>query len=222
MSGCCSAGCAPAKPVVDRRYRRILWIALVVNALMFVVELAGGLHGDSAALLADAVDFLGDAGNYGVSLMVLGAAIGWRARAALFKGLTMGAYGALVLAQVARDAATGSVPQPAVMGAIGLAALLANGTVALLLYAYRDGDANMRSVWLCTRNDAIGNLAVMLAALGVFGTASRWPDLLVAALMGSLALSAAYQVIRQARAELRAGAAADTPPASPASITRAR
>ncbi|MRW84094.1 cation transporter [Pseudoduganella sp. FT26W] len=222
MSGCCSGGCAPAKPVVDRRYRRILWIALVVNALMFVVELAGGLRGDSAALLADAVDFLGDAGNYAVSLLVLGATLGWRARAAMAKGLTMAAYGGFVLAKVAWDSATGSVPAPAVMGAIGLTALLANGTVALLLYAWRDGDANMRSVWLCTRNDAIGNVAVMLAALGVFGSGSRWPDLVVAAVMGCLALSAARQVIRQARAELRAGAAADTPPASPASITRAR
>jgi len=203
MSDCCSGGCAPAKPVVDRRYRRILWIALVVNALMFVVELAGGWRAGSAALLADAVDFLGDAGNYAVSLLVLGASLGWRARAAMAKGLTMAAYGSFVLAKVVWDAANGGVPAPAVMGAIGLAALLANGTVALLLYAYRDGDANMRSVWLCTRNDAIGNVAVMLAALGVFGTGTRWPDLMVAAVMGGLAVSAARQVIRQARGELR-------------------
>jgi Co/Zn/Cd efflux system component len=203
MSDCCSGGCAPAKPVVDRRYRRILWIALVVNALMFVVELAGGWRAGSAALLADAVDFLGDAGNYAVSLLVLGASLGWRARAAMAKGLTMAAYGSFVLAEVMWDTANGGVPAPAVMGAIGLAALLANGTVALLLYAYRVGDANMRSVWLCTRNDAIGNVAVMLAALGVFGTGTRWPDLMVAAVMGGLAVSAARQVIHQARGELR-------------------
>jgi Co/Zn/Cd efflux system component len=201
MSGCCSGGCAPQ---IDQRYRRILWIALVVNALMFFVELAGGWGGGSAALLADAVDFLGDAGNYAVSLLVLGASLAWRARAAMVKGVTMAVYGSFVLAKVAWDAATGSVPAPAVMGVIGLAALLANGTVALLLYAYRDGDANMRSVWLCTRNDAIGNVAVMLAALGVFGTGTRWPDLLVAAVMGCLAVSAAREVITRSRGELRA------------------
>jgi Co/Zn/Cd efflux system component len=199
MSDCCSGGCAPP---AGHRYRRILWIALAVNALMFVVELAAGWRGGSAALLADALDFLGDAGNYAVSLLVLGAALRWRARAAMVKGMSMALYGALVLAKVAWAAATGSVPAPALMGAIGGAALAANGAVALLLYAYRDGDANMRSVWLCTRNDAIGNVAVMLAALGVFGTGTRWPDLLVAALMGGLAVSAALQVVRQARAEL--------------------
>ena len=206
MSNCCAGACAP--PPVDPRYRRILWIALAVNALMFGVELAGGLRADSVALLADAVDFLGDAGNYAISLLVLGAAAVWRARTALFKGVTMAVYGSFVLARVAWCVATGTAPEPAVMGAIGLAALLANGTVALLLYAYRDGDANMRSVWLCTRNDAIGNVAVMLAALGVFGTGSAWPDLGVALVMAGLALSAARQVIVQARAELRAESAA--------------
>src|SRR5450830_1233248 len=116
MSGCCSGGCAPP---VDQRYRRILWIALVINALMFFVELSGGWHGGSAALLADAVDFLGDAGNYAVSLLVLGAALAWRARAAMVKGLTMAVYGSFVLIKVVWDAANGSVPAPAVMGAIG-------------------------------------------------------------------------------------------------------
>lgn len=203
MAGCCSGGCAPTKPVMDRRYRRILWIALVLNALMFCVELAGGLSGDSASLLADAVDFLGDAGNYALSLMVLAAAASSRARVALVKGWTMAAYGAFVLAKVAWDVATGSAPQPLVMGAIGFLALLVNGGVALLLYAYRDGDANMRSVWLCTRNDAIGNAAVMLAALGVFGAGRAWPDLAVALVMGFLAVSGAWQVIGQARRELR-------------------
>ena len=202
MSGCCAGGCAP--PPVDQRYRNILWIALLLNALMFFVELGGGLQGDSAALLADAIDFLGDAGNYGLSLMVLAAAAASRARVALVKGWSMAAYGVLVLAKVAWDLATGSAPQPLVMGAIGFAALLVNGGVALLLYAYRNGDANMRSVWICTRNDAIGNVAVMLAALGVFGVGSAWPDLAVALVMGGLAVSGARQVIKHARAELQA------------------
>lgn len=204
MSDCCSGVCASAKQAVDPRYRRILWIALVVNAVMFGVELAGGLAGNSVALLADAVDFLGDAGNYGLSLLVLGSAMVWRSRTALFKGVTMGAYGMFVLAKAAWHVMAGAVPEPMLMGGIGFAALLANGTVALLLYAYRDGDANMRSVWLCTRNDAIGNIAVMLAALGVFGTQSGWPDIAVALVMGALALGAARQVIGQARAEMRA------------------
>jgi Co/Zn/Cd efflux system component len=203
MSDCCSGGCASAKPVVDPRYRRILWIALVVNTLMFGVELAGGLTGNSVALLADAVDFLGDAGNYALSLLVLGSAVVWRSRTALFKGVTMAVYGVFVLGKAAWHIVSGPVPEPVLMGSIGFAALVANGTVALLLYAYRDGDANMRSVWLCTRNDAIGNVAVMLAALGVFGTRSGWPDIGVALVMGCLALGAARQVIAQARDEMR-------------------
>ncbi|SEN82995.1 Co/Zn/Cd efflux system component [Duganella sp. CF517] len=203
MSDCCSGACTPGKPVVDPRYRRILWIALVVNALMFGVELAGGLASNSVALLADAVDFLGDAGNYALSLLVLGSTLMWRSRTALFKGATMGSYGIFVLGKAAWHIVSGPVPEPVMMGGIGFAALVANGTVALLLYAYRDGDANMRSVWLCTRNDAIGNVAVMLAALGVFGTQSGWPDIGVALIMGCLALSASRQVIKQARAEMR-------------------
>ena len=204
MSDCCSSGCQPAKPSADPRYRRILWIALVVNAAMFGIELAGGLHADSVSLLADAVDFLGDAANYAVSLFVLALAPLWRSRTALLKGITMGNYGIFVLAQAAWHAASGTVPVAATMGGIGFLALAANLGVAVLLFAYRNGDANMRSVWLCTRNDAIGNVAVMLAALGVFGTGSGWPDILVAAVMGMLGLSAANTVIRHARSELRA------------------
>ena len=194
------------------RYRRILWIALLVNAAMFAVELGGGLHAGSVSLLADAVDFFGDAANYGLSLWVLGMALAWRARAALFKGLTMGAFGVFVLGKAAWSAIAGTVPEPITMGAIGLLALLANVSVAVLLYAWREGDANMRSVWLCSRNDAIGNLAVMAAALGVFGTGSAWPDLAVAAIMGSLAIAAAASVVRQATTELRPAAAGPVTP----------
>jgi Co/Zn/Cd efflux system component len=181
----------------------VLWAALLINAAMFAVELAGGLRAESVALIADAVDFFGDAANYGISLFVLGLGLAWRARAALFKGFTMAAYGSFVLGKAAWSAASGVVPEPLTMGAIGSLALAANVAVALMLYAWRDGDANMRSVWLCSRNDAIGNLAVMAAALGVFGTGSGWPDLGVAGVMGVLALSAARSVLRQAREELR-------------------
>ena len=193
----------------DPRYRRILWAALWINAALFVVEVVGGLSADSVALLADAVDFFGDAANYGVTLAVLAMSAAWRARAALVKGVTMGLFGVFVFGCAVWSATQGLVPEPGAMGAIGALALLANVAVALMLYAWRDGDANMRSVWLCSRNDAIGNLAVLAAALGVFGTGSAWPDLVVAAVMGLLALGAARSVVRQARAELRpAGPAA--------------
>jgi cation diffusion facilitator family transporter len=202
---CHSHGCATPTASQSPRYRRVLWAALFINAAMFAVELAGGLHAGSVSLLADAVDFFGDAANYAVSLVVFGMALSWRARAAMFKGLTMGAFGVLVLAQAAWNAVAGTVPEPATMGAIGALALVANFGVAWMLYAWREGDANMRSVWLCSRNDAIGNVAVMAAALGVFGTGSAWPDLVVASIMGALALSAAWSVLRQACEELRTG-----------------
>jgi Co/Zn/Cd efflux system component len=208
MSGCCNGGHGSIKPPADGRYRRVLWIALIVNGLMFGIELAGGLHAQSVSLLADAIDFLGDAGNYALSLFVLGMAPIWRSHTALIKGLTMGVYGIFVLGKAGWSALAGTVPEPATMGAIGFAALLANLAVGLLLYAYRHGDANMRSVWLCTRNDAIGNVVVMLAALGVAGTAHGWPDFTVAIVMGLLALTAARSVIKLSWQEIRLARAA--------------
>ena len=187
---------------MDPRWRRALWIALVVNAAMFGVELVAGLQANSVSLLADAVDFAGDAANYALSLAVLSMALVWRSRAALVKGATMFAYGLFVLARAGWLLHSGSVPEPLAMGVVGFVALLANTGVAVLLYAFRTGDANMRSVWLCSRNDALSNLAVMAAALGVLGTGSAWPDLAVAAVMAVLALTAGFSVMRQARAEL--------------------
>lgn len=217
---CCHHAHAPAHQ--SPRYRRVLWIALLVNGAMFGVEVAGGLSAGSVALLADAVDFFGDAANYGLSLAVLGMALAWRARAAALKALSMGAFGLFVLGRAAWSASQGIVPEPATMGAIGAVALLANVSVAAMLYAWRDGDANMRSVWLCSRNDAIGNLAVMAAALGVFGTGSAWPDLVVAAVMALLALSAARSIVRQASAELRASTALTARPSPRASASQPR
>ena len=202
MSACCSGGCASSSAAVSPRYRRALWMALVINALMFLVEIIGGLQSGSVSLLADAVDFAGDAANYGLSLAVLSLGLGWRARAALVKGASMGAYGVFVLVKAVWSAAVGIPPEPVTMGGIGLLALLANVSVALMLYAFRDGDANMRSVWLCSRNDAIGNLFVLGAAAGVFGTGQGWPDIVVALVMAVLALSSGITVIRQAREEL--------------------
>jgi Co/Zn/Cd efflux system component len=187
----------------DPRYRRILWIALIVNAAMFIVEITAGVQSGSVSLLADAVDFLGDAANYGVSLWVLGMAVTWRARAAGLKAASMLLFGLLLLARVVWGAWQGTPPEPYTMGLIGIMALVANVGVAALLYAWREGDANMRSVWLCTRNDAIGNIAVMVAAIGVWGTRTVWPDLAVALIMAGLAISSGFSVLRQARQELQ-------------------
>ncbi|MGZ5179074.1 MAG: cation transporter [Ramlibacter sp.] len=197
---CCSHHACSTGP--DPRYRKVLWVALVLNALMFAVELGASWSSGSVSLLADSIDFFGDAGNYALSLAVLAMATRIRARAALFKAACMGAFGVFVLGKAAWTFHAGTPPEPATMGAVGLAALLVNGSVALLLYRFRSGDANMRSVWICSRNDALGNVAVMLAAAGVFGTGSAWPDLLVAATMGALALSGSYSVLRHAHGEL--------------------
>jgi Co/Zn/Cd efflux system component len=199
----CTADTAPLSGPAAVRWRRILWIALIVNAAMFGVELVAGLESNSVSLLADAVDFAGDAANYGLSLAVLSMALVWRSRAALLKGATMLLYGLFVLARSGWIVHTGSVPDPLTMGIIGFVALLANTGVAVLLFTFRNGDANMRSVWLCSRNDAISNVAVMLAGLGVFGTGSAWPDLAVAAVMATLAITAGLAVVRHAMAELR-------------------
>ena len=186
----------------DPKYRKILWFALIVNAAMFAIELGAGFRSGSVSLLADAIDFLGDAANYGVSLAVLTIAMAWRSKAALLKGTCMLGFGVFVLARAIWVAQTGAVPEAGTMGAIGFLALTANVTVALLLYNYRTGDANMRSVWLCSRNDAFGNIAVMLAAVGVFGTGSAWPDLSVAVGMAGLAIWGGWSVIQHARFEL--------------------
>ena len=203
---CCESACGNEAAKADPRWRRILWIALIVNAAMFLVEMVAGAAADSRALQADALDFLGDAANYALSLAVVGAALGWRARAALVKSLFMLGFAGWVFGSAILAFVNGTTPDPATMGVVGALALAANVSVALLLYRYRTGDANMRSVWICSRNDAIGNVAVMLAAVGVFGTGSAWPDLIVASVMAALALTGGVQVFRQATAELRAAA----------------
>lgn len=194
-----------AAPGADRAYRQVLWAALVINAVMFAIEVVAGLGAGSTALLADSLDFLGDAANYGVSLFVLGMSLTWRARAALLKAISMAAFGAWVAGTAIHHALAGVVPDARVMGIVGMLALVANLGTALLLFRHRDGDANRRSVWICTRNDAIGNLAVLAAALGVFGTGTLWPDIVVAAIMAGLALWGSVQVMRQAGRELRLG-----------------
>jgi len=184
-------------------YRRVLWAVLAINAVMFAVEIGAGLAAGSAALQADALDFLGDAANYAISLFVVGMALRHRATAALAKGGTMGVFGLWVIATVLWHAAHGTLPSAFTMGAVGFAALAANATSFGLLWAHRGGDANMRSAWICTRNDVLGNLAVLLAAAGVFGTGTGWPDVVVATIMAGLALQGAWTVVRQSLGELR-------------------
>ena len=170
---------------------------------MFGVEIVAGIAADSRALQADALDFLGDAANYAISLGVAGMALVWRARAALVKAATMLAFGLWVLGSAIWGFFVGASPDPGTMGAIGSLALAVNLAVAAMLFRYRSGDANMRSVWICSRNDAIGNIAVLAAAIGVFGTGRAWPDLVVASIMAGLAVWGSAEVFNQARGELR-------------------
>jgi Co/Zn/Cd efflux system component len=200
---CNSCPSDASKGVTTPNWRLALWIALIVNAAMFAVELYAGAAADSHALKADALDFFGDAANYAISLLVAGMALAWRARAALLKGATLALLGLYVLGSALWAALHGSAPEAETMGIIGVLALAANVFVAVMLFRFRGGDANMRSVWICSRNDAIGNVAVVAAAAGVFGTGTAWPDLIVAAVLAVLGLSGGWQIIRQARGELR-------------------
>ncbi len=203
MSGCCENSCSSTgKAADDPIWRRVLWFALIVNASMFAVEMASGVAAGSSSLKADALDFLGDAGNYAISLGVAGMALKWRARAALVKGITLLVMGLWVAASTAWHAVQGTLPSAEVMGIIGTLALTANAAVAIMLFRFRGGDANRRSAWICSRNDAIGNVAVLLAAAGVFGSGRGWPDIAVAAVISGLALWGGGQIVRQALDEL--------------------
>ena len=208
MAGCCHDSTCGIDDAPDPRFRRALWVVLAINLAMFAVEAISGLYAHSVSLQADALDFLGDSANYLLTLMVLGMSMRWRSGAALVKGATMGLFGLWVIGQAGWNFYHGNLPGAFVMGTVGFAALTANVVSAWLLYAFRSGNANMRSVWLCSRNDAIGNIAVMLAAGGVFSLGSAWPDLIVALVMAGLALSGSLLILRQATGELRQSVAA--------------
>lgn len=199
MSGCC--GHHAKFDGVSDDYKRRLWLVIALNAVMFVVEMTAGHLGQSQALQADALDFLGDTITYGVSLAVIGASVKARSKAALAKGFSLLLMGVWVLGSTLYRVFYLNVPEADVMGVVSFLALMANLASVFLLIGYKDGDANVRSVWLCSRNDAIGNVAVMVAALGVWGTASAWPDLTVAIIMAGLFLSSAFQIVRQALKE---------------------
>jgi Co/Zn/Cd efflux system component len=183
-------------------HRRILWAVLAINAAMFAIEIGSGVAAGSASLQADALDFLGDTANYAISLFVVGMALRYRAIAALARGATMGIFGLWVIGVAIWHGWQGTLPQVFTMGTVGTAALVANAVSFGLLWAYRGGDANMRSAWICTRNDVLGNLAVLFAALGVFGSGTGWPDVAVAAVMAALAMQGSVVVLRQAWGEL--------------------
>ncbi len=211
MACSCSAP-EPKSPAPG--FRRALWIALWVNLAMFVVEGIASLSSGSVSLMADAIDFFGDSANYILSLTVLSMGMLWRGRAAMVKGITMTVFGLVVWARAVWVVQAGITPEPLTMGAVGLLALTANVSVAAILFKFREGDSDMRSVWLCSRNDAISNIAVMVAALGVFGTGTAWPDLIVAAIMGTLAITAGISVMRHARSDIAEAKACSAEPAA--------
>ena len=188
---------------LSAEYKRRLWLVIAINASMFLVEMGAGALAGSQALQADALDFLGDATTYGISLAVIGTSIQIRARAAILKAFSLTVVALWVLGSTAYHVLILGIPRAEVMGAIGILALAANAASVVILMRYKDGDANVRSVWLCSRNDAIGNVAVMIAALAVWGTATKWPDLLVAAIMAGLFLNSSIQILRQSFREMR-------------------
>jgi Co/Zn/Cd efflux system component len=201
---CCSGG-VPAFDGMNPRYKRMLWTVIGINGAMFLTEMVVGRVAGSQALQADALDFLADTITYGLSLAVIGTSLRTRSTAALFKGLSLSFMGLWVFGSTVYQTLVLGVPSAGVMGVVGFLALAANLASVGLLIPYKDGDANVRSVWLCSRNDAIGNVAVMLAALGVWGTATAWPDLTVAAIMAGTFLTSSVQILRQALSEYRQG-----------------
>jgi len=201
-----AASCCNQEPKFDgmsRGFRRALWAVIAVNAAMFMVETIAGALSGSQALQADALDFLGDTFTYGISLFVLGMSLRVRATAALVKGVSLGVMGLWVIGSTAYQVLVLGLPSAEVMGAVGFLALSANLLSVLVLMRYKDGDANVRSVWLCSRNDAIGNVAVMGAAAGVYLTGTAWPDLVVATLMAGLFLWSSLRIVEQALEERR-------------------
>ncbi|MEQ9491660.1 MAG: cation transporter [Alphaproteobacteria bacterium] len=201
-----SAGCCQHQPKFDgasKGFRTALWIVIAINATMFVVEMTAGALAGSQALKADALDFLGDSITYGISLFVLGMSLRVRATAALLKGVSLALMGLWVFGSTAYQVLVLGLPNATFMGAVGVMALAANLASVFVLLRFKDGDSNVRSVWLCSRNDAIGNLAVLGAAAAVVLTQSAWPDLIVAALMAGLFLWSAFQIIVQALQERR-------------------
>ena len=203
--GSSACGCS-GNPVFDgmnQRYKAILWLVIAMNGGMFLVEILAGRLAGSQALQADALDFLGDSLTYGMSLAVIGMSLKIRSSAAMLKGVSLLAMGLWIFSSTLYQILFLGVPKADIMGIIGLLALATNVGSVLLLARYKDGDANVRSVWLCSRNDAIGNVAVLGASLSVSITSSAWPDILVALVMAALFLRSAQLILTQSRQEYR-------------------
>jgi cation diffusion facilitator family transporter len=204
MDHCCHTN-TDALAVLRERQKSVLQIVLAINAIMFMVEFGAGIFAHSTALLADALDMLGDALVYGLSLYALHRSARWRAAAALTKGAIMGLFGTGVVLEAVMKMVTGIVPQGNVMGVFGMLALIANVSCLVLLMRHRTDDLNMRSTWVCSRNDVIANSGVLLAAAGVALTGTAWPDILIGLLIAGLFLSSAWNVTRDSLTELRMG-----------------
>lgn len=190
---------------VSPAYRRALSAVIVINAAMFLIEITAGALGRSQALQADALDFAGDTATYALSLAVIGASLSVRSTASLIKGASLAAFALFVLVTTGLRFFGGATPEAPIMSGVGALALAANVASVFILLRWRDGDSNVRSVWLCSRNDAIGNVAVIAAGGAVFATGSRLPDLIVAAALAALFLNSSIQIIRQAIDERRVG-----------------
>ena len=202
MDDCCIDKTRAIDGLRERQTATLRFV-LLVNAAMFVVELVSGLLAGSVALLADSLDMLGDALVYGFSLYVVARGPVWKARASITKAAVMGLFGLFVFGQLVYKLFFPQLPMAETMGAIGALALAANGVCFALLWRHRAEDINMRSVWLCSRNDLIANAAVLLAALAVRITLSSWPDITIGALICAMFLRSAFLVAREARAELK-------------------
>jgi len=202
MSGCHDHCNESGQSGVSAEYRKVLWICLIANAVMFVVQMIASYAAHSVSLLANSADFLSDAANYGISLYVLDQSLRQRAKASMFKGISLGLVGLWVAFETLHHALQPELPKPLIMAAISVIALAVNIGCAVLLYKYRGGDSNRESVWICSRNDAIGNIAVMIAAAGVFASSTIWPDIIVAAILGWLAVSGSWRIVRLSKKEL--------------------
>lgn len=206
------ACCEPElKPTAPPGYRRVLVAVLMINIVMFLVEALAGWVTGSRALRADALDFLGDAATYGLTLWAISQSFAWRIRAARIKGFSLLVLGLLVLADSIVAMVAGVTPAAPMMGLVGLLAMTANLTSLALLFRYRGGDANIRSVWLCSRNDVIANLLVITAAGLVWVSGSRWPDLIVAVAIAALFTHSAVSILKQAGEEERLAGATQNP-----------
>lgn len=202
MSSCHDHCNADGQSDVSAAYRKVLWICLIANAVMFVAQMVASYAAHSVSLLANSADFFSDAANYGISLYVLNLSLRQKARASMFKGISLGVVGLWVTFETLHHALQPELPEPLIMAVISVVALAVNVGCAVLLYKYRGGDSNRESVWICSRNDAIGNIAVMIAAAGVFASSTIWPDIIVAAILGWLAVTGAWRIIQSAKKEM--------------------